>query len=184
METNTHRKPNLLKWAIAVALVIVINLFFHYAISLVYVEPKHEKFCPMETYNRVFSDAMTCVDAGGQWTNTQLSPQEVTKAVKSGEALGWCNATFTCQQNYDDAHGIYNRNVFIVLIVLSLVVLALGVFLPIEILSLGFSWAGVVSLIIASARYWSDADNWMRVLILFVALVLLIWLAVKKFKQE
>jgi hypothetical protein len=74
--------------------------------------------------------------------------------------------------------------VFIVLIILSLVVLGIGVFAPLEVLSMGFSWAGVVSLIIASGRYWSDADNWMRVLILAVALGLLIWFAMKKFKDQ
>jgi hypothetical protein len=73
--------------------------------------------------------------------------------------------------------------VFIVLIALSLAVLGLGIFLPIEVLALGFSWSGVVSLIIASGRYWSDADNWMRVIILAIALALIIWFAVKKFKE-
>ncbi len=181
METNTSRTKTVLKWTLAIALVIVANLFFYYVIATVYPMPKFEGFCPMQP--AVYNDANACVDAGGQWTNNQFSPKQVTEALKEGQPLGWCDPNFTCNKHFADAQSIYNRNVFIVLIVLSLVVLGLGIFIPLEVLSLGFSWSGIVSLIIASGRYWSDADNWMRVIILVVALGLLIWVAVKKFKE-
>lgn len=178
---ESTKKFNFLKWALALALVIVVNLFFHYVIATFYIEPKFEIFCPNQ--NVVVTDAPACVAGGGQWTNNQFSPKQVTEAVKNGEPLGWCDVNFTCNKNYTDAQSIYSRNVFIVLIVLSLAVLSLGVFIPIEVLSLGFSWSGVLSLIIASIQYWSDANNWMRLVILVLALVALIWLAVKKFKE-
>ena len=181
METNKTTGPKVLKWTLAVAMVIVVNLFFYYVIAMVYPEPRYDAYCPMNTTNYVTAE--TCVNAGGQWQNNSLTPKQITEAVKSGEPLGWCDPTFTCNHKYMDAHSVYNRNVFIVLIVLSLVVLGAGIFIPLEVLSLGFSWSGVVSLIIASGRYWSDADNWMRVIILAVALGLLIWFAIKKFKD-
>lgn len=172
----------LLKWTLAVALVIVVNLFFYYVIAMVYPEPQFDSYCTSPVQNYVTAEA--CVTAGGQWTNSQLTPKEVTAAVQKGEPLGWCDAYYTCNKNYNADHSVYNRNVFIVLIALSLVVLGIGVFIPLEVLSLGFSWSGIVSLIIASGRYWSDADNWMRVIILAVALALLIWFSVKRFKNE
>lgn len=171
----------LLKWTIAVALVIVTNLFFYYAIAMVYPEPKFEDYCKASPQNYVTAEA--CVEAGGQWSNNQFTPKQVTTAIQNNEPLGWCDAYYTCNQEYSDVHSIYNRNVFIILIALSLVVLGLGIFIPVEVLSLGFSWTGIVSLIIASGRYWSDADNWMRVIILAVALVVLIWFAIKKLKD-
>ncbi len=179
--SNTIKKSSILKWSIALALVIVVNLFFHYVIATVYVEPKFETFCPMQ--HTVTNDPVSCVDNGGQWTNNQLAPKQVTEAVKNGEPLGWCDVHFTCNKDYTEAQGVYNRNVFIILIALSIVVLVLGVFLPIEVLALGFSWAGVLSLVIASIRYWSDANNWMRLIILALALGALVWLAIKKFKD-
>ena len=166
---QTSQPKNLLKWAVSIALVIVINLFFHYVIELVYPEPKFESFCPVTT--EIYT------------TNNQFTPQEITKAVKDGQSLGWCDANFTCNNNYQSAHSIYNRNAFVVLVILSIVVLGLGVFLPIEVLSLGFSWAGVVSLIVATFKYWSDANNIMRVIILIIAIAMLIWLAVKKLRE-
>lgn len=184
METNTDKKHNkslFLKWALVLAIVIVTNLFFHYVIATFYKEPVFESFCPNQ--NAVVTDAVLCVSSGGQWTNHQLAPKQITEAVKNGEPLGWCDVNFTCNKNYTDAQSVYNRNVFTVLIVLSLAVLTLGVFLPVEVLSLGFAWSGVLSLIIASAQYWSDANNWMRLVILIIALGALVWLSVKKFKE-
>lgn len=177
-----NTKPKFLQIAFVVALVIVTNLFFHYAIALVYPEPKFESFCPVR--NDAYPTAELCAANGGQWSSFNYAPADATKAVQAGQPLGWCDPNFTCNKNYTDAHSIYNRNVFGVLIVLSLVVLVIGVFAPIEVLSLGFSWAGVVSLVIASFQYWSDAENWMRVVILAVALGALVWLAVKKFAVD
>ncbi len=178
---ESSKKFNFLKWAIALALVIVINLFFHYVIATFYSEPKFESYCPNQ--NQIVNDAVTCVNNGGQWTNNQLSPKQVTEAVKNGDPLGWCDVNFTCNKNYTESHSIYNRNVFIVLITLSIAVLTVSFFVSFEVLSLGFSWAGVFSLIIASIQYWSDANNWIRLVILGIALIILIWLAVKKFKE-
>src|SRR5574343_1549179 len=102
---KTSQPKKLLKWAVSIALVIVINLFFHYIIELVYPEPTFEKFCPMNPVQYVTAE--TCVASGGQWTNNQFSPQEITKAVKDGQPLGYCDANFTCNQNFNDAHSVY-----------------------------------------------------------------------------
>ena len=171
----------MLTWAVSIAIVIVINLFFHYVIALVYKEPKFEQFCPVQNVQLVTPES--CVDAGGQWTNSQLAPMEITKAVQSGQPLGWCDPNFTCQKTYDAAHSIYNRNAFLVLIILSVITLIAGVLVPFEVLSLGFSWAGVVSLLVATVKYWSDANNFIKVIILALALGALIWLAVKKMQN-
>lgn len=181
METTHTSRKNIITWAFVIAFIIVLNLFFHYAIALVYPEKKFEQFCP--NANVVINDPVACTDAGGQWTNHQLTPKQTTDAIKNGDALGWCDPNATCNKNYLAAESIYNRNVFTVLIVLSLLVLTAGVFISVPVLSLGLSWGGVVSLVIASMQYWSDAENWMRVIILLVALGILVWLALKKLKE-
>ena len=64
---------------------------------------------------------------------------------------------------------------------MSIIVLVLGGVISNEIISPAFSWGGVLSLIIASMRYWSDANDLFKVIILALALGILIWFAVKKF---
>lgn len=179
---NTNIQPvKLLKYSIVAALIIVINLLCYYLITTFYTEPQFEAFCPNN--QTVFVEATTCVDAGGQWAQHQLTPKQVTEAVKNGEPLGWCDATFTCNKEYTQQQSLYHQNVFMIMTVIAIIIIMIGVFIPVEILSISFSWAGVLVLLIATMRYWSDANNWLRLIILAIALGLLIWLVLKKFKN-
>ena len=74
-------------------------------------------------------------------------------------------------------------SMFAAIIVLGIISLISGGFILISVLSIAFAWGGVLSLIIASVRYWSQADNLAKVVILAIALGLLIWLAIKKFNK-
>jgi len=192
MEPNLHQNKNhstskftplfhFFKWIIAIALVVVINLLFQYGVIAVAPAPTIDQFCPAQPVN--YTDAVSCVQKGGQWTNYPLTPVEITQAVQNNQPLGTCNPTFTCNNNYIHAHSVYNKDVFIALIALSLISIALGLFIHIESLSLGFSLAGIVSLVIASFEYWPDADNWMRALVLIVAVIMLVWVSVKEFRS-
>ena len=51
-----------------------------------------------------------------------------------------------------------------------------------EVVSLGLSLAGILSLIIGSMRYWSAMDDYLRVVILGLALAALIYIGIKKFR--
>ncbi len=62
--------------------------------------------------------------------------------------------------------------------------MGIGLFISIEVLSIGFTWAGVLSLIIASIRYWSDANNISKLVILALALAALVWLSIKRTKTK
>jgi cytochrome c oxidase assembly protein Cox11 len=189
METNN--KPNVeapkqskvLIWSLIIAIIIVTNLFFNYVISLVYVEPLYDKFCPAEIYNKAYETKGQCLANGGMWSE-QVVPVEVKgTAPAKTQITGYCNQTYTCQKSYDSASKLYNRNVFIILVALGVIMLVGGAFVGVPLLSIAFSWSGVLSIVVASMRYWSSADNLIRVLILGAALGALIWLAVKKFSK-
>jgi len=94
---------------------------------------------------------------------------------------GYCNPDFTKQQQYDVAQKQYDRTIFVALVVLGAISIVCGTLLENTVLSLAFAWGGVLSLFIASLRYWSDANNLLKVVILAIALGSLIWTAVKKF---
>jgi len=177
-------KPKVLKWALIIGIVIVLNLFFNYAISLFYKQPDYNAYFPQSQVVEPITTKEACLAVGGQWTeNTNAIPKggiqtPITNPLTNNS---YCDPNFTKQQEFSHAEKVYNRNIFIMLVVLGVMALLLGVFIPNEIITFGFSWGGVLSFIIASIRYWSDADNLVKVLILAVALGALIWLAVKKF---
>jgi hypothetical protein len=166
------------KWAFVVAFVIITNLFFHYTISFIASEPKYENFCQIRS--EMISTAEMCVTAGGQWTNFPLSPKEITEAVKTSNPTGWCDADFTCRGEFESRQSVYNKNVFVAMIVISVALVAVGMFMVVQVLSLGMVWSGVLALIIATIRFWNDASNIMKVIILGLGIAILVWLAIKK----
>ncbi len=196
METNTNQSTEvkkrhpLFKWIFVGGIMIVANLFLNYTIAAFYPAPKYEVFCPQKQVNEALLTEDSCVATGGQW-NEQLytypyAPSEaVPTPVRVQEKIqGYCNVNFTCQKNYDEANNVYNRNVFIMLVALGTALLVGSIFVTaIEAVALGFSFAGILSLIIGTTRYWGSMDDRMRVVVLGLALVALIWVGIKKFKN-
>ena len=182
METNINnsKQSSFIKVSIIVAIVVVMNLFFNYTVSLVYKEPIIDNFIkPTQIIEAIISKDK-CIAVGGQWSEN-VFPSSTEKSKTQIE--GYCNENYTNQINYDNARKIYEKKVFITLIIIGIVSLISAGFITISILSVSFAWGGVLSLIIASMRYWSQADNWAKVIILAIALVILIWLAIKKFNK-
>lgn len=178
----------ILRWALTVGIVIILNLFFYYATSLVYVEPKYEDFCPQKQVNIQPTNQQACVAMGGAWNEgpaEKITPSLEERTVPAPVVTkGYCDPTFTCQKKYQEARDLYNRNVFLVLVVLGVISLVAGYFLAFNMaVSLGLSFGGVLSFIIASIRYWSAMQEYLRVTILGLALVALITLAIKKFQD-
>ena len=176
---ETHTKFS--KWALILGIVIVLNLFFNYTLSLVYGEPKYEDYIKQTQVVENIKTKEECLNIGGQWSEGQKM-----ESVKTGEEIfqGWCDQNYTNQKNYDNARKIYERNVFITLVILGVISLTVGVFVSNIVLAPALAFGGVLSFIIASMRYWSLAEKGIRVFILFVALASLIWLAIKKFNQK
>ena len=180
METNTNnpKQSSFVGISIIMAIVVVMNMFFNYAVSLVYKEPVMDSFIKPTQVIETITTKDKCISVGGQWSEN-ATPVEKGKT----EVSGYCNENYTKQLNYDAARKVYEKKVFITLIVLGIVSLIAGGFIAISILSIAFAWGGVLSLIIASMRYWSQADNLAKVIILALALGILIWLAIKKFNK-
>lgn len=185
METQSK----ILKWSVIVGIIIVLNLFFNYALSLLYKEPEFNAFCPTAQVVTVPDTQKACVDKGGQWTNNNniyYQKMTPTGAIRPGsQPAGYCDLQYTCRTSFDKAIKNYNRNVFVVLVLLgALSVLVGNFFKGNEVISNGLALGGVLSFVIASIRYWSAANDLIRVVILGIALALLVWIALKKFKNE
>ncbi|OIO29515.1 hypothetical protein COX93_02025 [Candidatus Nomurabacteria bacterium CG_4_10_14_0_2_um_filter_30_12] len=180
---NTQSK--VLKWSLIVGIVIVINLFFNYTLSLVYKNPTFEAFCPNTSQIvKIIDNQESCVTAGGQW-NSGVYNQYLKETNQPTAPQGYCDQQFTCRNDYDAAQKMYDRNVFITLVILGAFCVAIGNFLMGNMLiSIALSLAGVLSFIVASMRYWSSADDLIKVIILAIALGILVWVAIKKFKNN
>jgi hypothetical protein len=185
---NAPKQSPVLKWTLILAIAIILNLFWTYATRIVYNQPEYEDFCPQSQVVDSIETQEACLEVGGQWNANigmkepvVLTPDSTVKPT--GYAQGYCDQTFTCNKNFQDASEVYNRNFFVIFVIVGVASLILSVFLVgSEAVSLGLSFGGVLSLIIGSVSYWSDMNDMLRVGILGVALASLIYLAYKKFQ--
>ena len=178
------QNKNILKWALVIGIIIVLNLFFHFATRLVYKIPQYDDFCQSKQVEIRPDTEESCVAQGGAWNTPEAEYyREAPMPVPIDANKSYCDTTFTCREAFDDAHELYQRNVFIVMVVLGLLSLVLGFALAAsEVISLGLSYGGILSFIIASIQYWSAMDDYLRVIVLGLALAVLIYLGYRKFK--
>lgn len=183
INTTPTKSGKVVHVSIIVAIVIVMNMFFNYSVSLIFSEPVSSDYFKTSQVVEPLTTKESCLKVGGQWNGGEEYTNPKDKSMPVSSYSPYCNENYTNQINFDKAVASYSQKVFIVLISLGIISLIVAGFITIQILSIAFAWGGVLSLIIASMRYWSVADNIAKVVILAIALGLLIWLAIKKFNK-
>ncbi len=182
---DSNKKQGILKWSLILSIIIVINLFFNVALSLVYNSPQYDEFCPTERVNKVVENEQKCLDEGGSWTEYE-KPRPADVALEENRQItGYCDQQFECRQNYDVARENYERNVFVTLIALGVITLVVSLILKSNIVvSTALSLAAVLNFVVASIRYWGSAHEITKLIILAIALIALITIAYKKFSDK
>ena len=182
---------NIKKLVLILGIVVVSNMFFNFGIDTFYDAPEFDDFCVKEMASETYSSKETCESAGGLWNEDvrlktiREEGTPVPVVIDEVKREGWCDVYSECGEAYESARDFYNRNVFVILVILGMASIVGGFLIKQSYpVSLGFSFAGIVSLIIGSARYWSAMDDYLRFIILGLALVVLVWLGMKKFKDD
>ncbi|MBU1046612.1 hypothetical protein KKH36_02430 [Patescibacteria group bacterium] len=182
------KTKQILKWPLIVGIVILLNLFFLYAVKVAYPAPEYDDFCKQEQVVKELTTEESCIEVGGQWSEhtDRFKPVSMYEGeiVALDNQGGYCDQQYTCRQDYETAREDYERNVFIALVIFGVISVVIGFFtMGKEVVSIAMTLGGVLSFIIASIRYWSYASDWLHLTILGVALVILILLAIKKFTE-
>lgn len=179
------------KIALTLSIVIVLNLLLNYAIFAFYTSPDFEDFCGKETRQH-YGTKDSCEAIGGEWVAYSQGPYP--RAVKAiipgtGEVIedpeNYCDTQASCRTQYDEARNFYNRNVFIMLVSLGAVSFIAGFFfVAVPAVSSGLLFGGLLSMFIGNIRYWSDMNEYLRIIVLAVVLAALIWLGYRKLKDK
>jgi hypothetical protein len=171
--------------ALAIAIVVVLNLFVNYGVYTFYKPANFEKTCPMELTQKNYANKEECEAVGGEWFEGSTAVyQEKYYPVPIGDRsaiTSWCDPMAKCQKDYQNKMNYYNRNVFIILEIVGLVSFLLGLFaINAKSVANGFLGGGIISMIIGSIRYWSGMDDYLRFGILGLVLAILVWVGYKK----
>ncbi len=172
-----------LKLALILGIIIILNLFFAYTMKVIYKEPQWNNFCSKEQIIKKINTKEQCLEIGGQW-NENVPIDSYAEGIRPFQVeKNYCNLNFICNKEFKIANENYERNVFATLIVLGVVSMIIGFIMTSQfVISIAFSLGGVLTFIWASIRYWSFASEYLQVGILGLALIILIYLGIKKFK--
>ena len=190
---------NLKKFGIGLAIIIVFNLFVNYGIHTFYKSPKYEDFCNPERLKQSLNTRESCEMIGGLWTEnvgyetkrlyapaSESAPIEKpipVVEIQNQQPSGWCDQDFSCRKDFEAVNDVYRRNVFIVWVIVGLVALVASFsFIAVQMLSTSFMFSGLLALLIGTIQYWSAMQDYLRFIILGIALSVLIYLAYKKLK--
>ena len=188
-------RANVKKWALAIAIAIVLNLFINYGIATFYKQPKYEDLCNNTPYNYPSKPMERPVpyDISQQKCQDFYAPDTIQSNCSSQH--GYINYRYnstgcaydfycdTCSYKFETEMEKYNSNVFFVLIVIGVISVIGGILIGVESVGSGLLLGGILSIIIGGIRNWSNLTNVIKFILLGAILILLIWIGYKKVKE-
>lgn len=174
---NAAAHPKFVRWAVVLGIVVVLNAFLFVAANVAFEAPKYGEFCPAGKQPAVTTQTECEATTDGMW-------QPYYGPVAAGTPNGYCDFEAKCREPWEAAQSAHSLKVFAFMVVAGIVAIAAGVLLTgSAIVSSGLSYGGVVALVIGSLSYWGDADDLVRLAISGAALLALLYLGWKKFRD-
>lgn len=182
MDPNNFFSGALTRFVLVVVIAILITLFLWQALEIVKPGPQYDQFCTDKIMAQDVSQEEACVAVGGKWEKTITSTDSPKEATQ--EVTGYCNATFTCQNQFDDATKAYSGSAFIILMIAGLVILLAGFLLHgSAVVTNGLLAGGILTIFTNSVNYWSYLFPWTKIALLGAALAVVIYFTWHKFKD-
>jgi len=176
------------KISVVIAIAILLNVFVNYGRQVFYPEPRYDKFCNTEPI--LVDSKENCEKNNGKWIQItdekkiQEVKTKISAPVSSDCAVNnYCDMHYYCSKDYETARGIYNKNTFIVYLIIGLIMVIAGLAITnSSSVSLGILYGGIILLFVGATRFWPDMSDVSRFLIIGFVLAVFIWLGYKKLK--
>lgn len=176
------------KLAMIIGVGVLLPLFLGFFVDAVYTEPKWEDYCDNSMYSKPYLEpkmGVNCTDMYSTPEAQQCSRDKGTPVPKydlnNCQVYDKCDY---CQRDYDQARGLYNRNVFFILAPLGLIIVLIGIYLSVEYIGAGLMFGGLATMFYATVRYFSDMSKLLRALVLLVELIVIIYIGYRKIEDR
>lgn len=177
------------KVALTIGIAILFTLFIVFFIEAVYEEPKYEDYCSIAPYpSMVFPEqVLNCTVTYNEELFSQCMKDQgeirYRYDERGCETEAYCDY---CSKDFNEAHSPYNKNLFYISAIISILAIIAGLYLPknIDPISSGFMFGGILVLLQGTIRVFPDLGKWTRVIVLGVELILLIWIGYKKITNK
>ena len=178
---------NLKQTGLIVGIAILFAFFVYFTIEAIYPSPKYEDFCKNQYYREPIPVKQGMqVNCTNSWETKEVQECSVNKGspefkqdVNGCDIFDKCNY---CGKEHDEYNNKYQRNVFIITAIIGIIAIVFGLYFGIEFMAGGFLFGGIITLAYSTIRYFSrgNVDNWLRVIVLFIEILILIWIGYKK----
>jgi len=171
-----NQPPKFVRWAVLIGIVVLLNVFSFISVSYVFPEPEFDTFCERQNVGLIETESQ-CVENEGKWNAYQGT-------VPKEGSLGYCDLNYECGMAFDEAQTNHAQTAFLILLAVGAAAIILGMFLKgSSIVAAGLSYGGVVLLITSGMRYLGDLDQLVQILAVGAALVLVLAIAYRKFRD-
>jgi hypothetical protein len=166
-------KSPAIKWFIILAIIIVANMLFNYGLAGVFEKPNFDSVCSEEELLEEYSDSQKCIQDGGKW--------ETTFVEDLGIEVNYCDKYDHCNGLLEAERTEYEQKSFVALVSVGIVILVISLLVKIPTLSIAFALTAFVDFVFATIRYWEYSNETIKIGILFVALLVLIFIAITRY---
>ncbi len=179
------------KWVLMLGIAIVFNLFINYGVSTVYKAPEMDQYCNSSIFPKYpngrfpeLLNASACPEITFNGTMHRECSRMGGSIEYNYDDKGCPTGSFCqmCYKNFDEARRQYDANVFIILVGIGALTVIGGIFVTVESVGGGFLLGGILLIIVGAIRSWANLHEFMRLIFLGLALVLLIFVGYKKIK--
>lgn len=160
----------------------------HFGIETFYASPKYEDFCKSGELRGYYPEKIPVYPTNCTYSK-QLREQEQACYEKNGLPVyeydeGGCNNAVRecnlCNNDFMDEQAKHDKVVFVVALIVGIIVLLIGYgVLNVEPVGSSLMASGVGAIFYGSMRNWVNLTNVWRFLLLLLALILLIWIALR-----
>ena len=180
------------KISLTIGIAVLFALFIGFAIDAFYPSPEYNDFCKSRSYpypEKPYPtqvDITKCPQLNYKDPIYETCTQDVGYVAYDIDEKGcqinpYCE---TCQVKYDAANKKYSRNLFFIAAVTGIIAIIVGlVYVGLEAIASGFMFGGILVIIYGTVRVFGDLSRVMRVIVLFIELVLLVYIGIKKSKK-
>lgn len=172
------------KLAMILGITILLPLFFGLFMDALYREPTYDMYCNESKFSVPYPQPakpeINCTYSYGpeqQQCERSGGISRMKYDINGCSSYDWCDY---CSKDYTAARSVYNRNLFLILAPLGLIVVILGIYLTVDYLGAGMMMGGLITMFYATVRYFSDMSKMLRALVILVELLIIMWIGYKK----
>lgn len=167
--------------AIAVLSLLVITL----GIEAFYKSPKYDDFCKMnpEPYREQIPGKVCDYSQSNEEYQCSLNKGMPTYEFEKDGCRKYKECNY-CNKNFEEVQKPYDRTVFIVHVIAGVILILMGMYFKLDFVGTGFIYGGILNILTGVIRYFSEMSPIIRFVTVLIALIIVVFVAVKKLGKK